>query len=120
MLAEFGAEVIKVEQPGAGDPLRTWGDQKDGIGLFWKSVGRNKQCVTLDLRSSDGQELFTQLLEVSDVLVINNRPSALAKWGLDYESVRPRCPAWSISMSPATASVAPRATGPVSGRWPRR
>ena len=92
MLAEFGAEVIKVEQPGAGDPLRTWGDQKDGIGLFWKSVGRNKQCVTLDLRSSDGQELFNRLLEVSDVLVINNRPSALAKWGLDYESVHPRCP----------------------------
>jgi crotonobetainyl-CoA:carnitine CoA-transferase CaiB-like acyl-CoA transferase len=49
-LGEFGAEVIKVEQPGAGDPLRTWGYQKDGIGLFWKSVGRNKQCVTLDLR----------------------------------------------------------------------
>ena len=92
VLAEFGAEVIKVEQPGAGDPLRTWGDQKDGIGLFWKSVGRNKQCVTADLRSSDGQELFGRLLEVSDVLVINNRPSALAKWGLDYESVHPRCP----------------------------
>jgi crotonobetainyl-CoA:carnitine CoA-transferase CaiB-like acyl-CoA transferase len=92
VLAEFGAEVIKVEQPGAGDPLRTWGDQKNGIGLFWKSVGRNKQCVTADLRSSDGQELFNRLLEVSDVLVINNRPSALAKWGLDYESVHPRCP----------------------------
>ena len=92
VLAEFGAEVIKVEQPGVGDPLRTWGDQKDGIGLFWKSVGRNKQCVTLDLRSTDGQELFGRLLDVSDVLVINNRPSALAKWGLDYESVHERCP----------------------------
>ena len=53
-LGEFGAEVIKVEQPGAGDPLRTWGHQKDGIGLFWKSVGRNKQCVTLDLREPEG------------------------------------------------------------------
>ena len=92
VLAEFGAEVIKVEQPGVGDPLRTWGDQKDGIGLFWKSVGRNKQCVTLDLRSTEGQELFRRLLEVSDVLVINNRPSALARWGLDYESVHERCP----------------------------
>ena len=49
MLGEFGAEVIKVEHPGVGDPLRTWGDQKDGIGLFWKSMSRNKQCVTLDL-----------------------------------------------------------------------
>jgi crotonobetainyl-CoA:carnitine CoA-transferase CaiB-like acyl-CoA transferase len=91
-LGEFGAEVIKVEQPGAGDPLRTWGDQKDGIGLFWKSVGRNKLCVTLDLRQADGQELFHRLLDVSDVLVVNNRPSALARWGLDYESVHPAHP----------------------------
>jgi crotonobetainyl-CoA:carnitine CoA-transferase CaiB-like acyl-CoA transferase len=86
-LGEFGAEVIKVEQPGTGDPLRTWGELKDGIGLLWKSMSRNKRCVTLDLRSLDGQEIFHQLLRVSDVLVINNRPSALARWGLDYESV---------------------------------
>ena len=91
-LGEFGAEVIKVEQPGIGDPLRTWGAQKDEIGLFWKSVSRNKQCVTLDLRSSAGQELFHDLLEVSDVVVVNNRPSALNKWGLDYESVHRRHP----------------------------
>ena len=87
-LGEFGAEVIKVEQPGAGDPLRTWGHMKDGVGLFWKSVGRNKQCVTLDLRNAEGQELFHRLLAVSDVVVVNNRPSALVRWGLDYESVR--------------------------------
>jgi crotonobetainyl-CoA:carnitine CoA-transferase CaiB-like acyl-CoA transferase len=87
VLGEFGADVIKVEQPGVGDPLRTWGDQKDGVGLFWKSMSRNKRCVTLDLRVRDGQELFHRLLDVSDVVVVNNRPSALAKWGLDYESV---------------------------------
>lgn len=86
-LGEFGADVIKVEQPGVGDPLRSWGHRKDGIGLFWKSVARNKRCVTLDLRSLDGQEIFGQLLAVSDVVVVNNRPSALARWGLDYESV---------------------------------
>jgi crotonobetainyl-CoA:carnitine CoA-transferase CaiB-like acyl-CoA transferase len=86
-LGEFGAEVIKVEQPGTGDPLRTWGELKDGIGLLWKSMSRNKRCVTLDLRSPDGQEIFHRLLGESDVLVINNRPSALARWGLDYESV---------------------------------
>ena len=86
-LGEFGAEVIKVEQPGTGDPLRTWGELKDGIGLLWKSMSRNKRCVTLDLRSLDGQGIFHRLLGVSDVLVINNRPSALARWGLDYESV---------------------------------
>jgi crotonobetainyl-CoA:carnitine CoA-transferase CaiB-like acyl-CoA transferase len=86
-LGEFGAEVVKVEQPGAGDPMRTWGPVKDGIGLFWKSVGRNKKCVTLDLHHPEGQDLFHRLLDVSDVLVANNRPSALLRWGLDYESV---------------------------------
>jgi crotonobetainyl-CoA:carnitine CoA-transferase CaiB-like acyl-CoA transferase len=91
-LGEFGAEVIKVEQPGAGDPLRTWGHRKDGIGLVWKSVSRNKRCITLDLRQLEGQELFHQLLAVSDVLVVGNRPSALTRWGLDYESVHARHP----------------------------
>src|SRR5262245_30557905 len=86
-LGEYGAEVIKVEQPGAGDPLRTWGDRRDGIGLMWKSVSRNKRCVTLDLRVAEGQELFHQLLAVSDVLIVGNRPSALERWGIDYESV---------------------------------
>jgi crotonobetainyl-CoA:carnitine CoA-transferase CaiB-like acyl-CoA transferase len=91
-LGEFGAEVIKVEQPGVGDPLRTWGDRKEGIGLVWKSVSRNKQCITLDLRQGDGQSVFHQLLDVSDVLVMGNRPSALSRWGLDYESVHERHP----------------------------
>jgi crotonobetainyl-CoA:carnitine CoA-transferase CaiB-like acyl-CoA transferase len=86
-LGEFGAEVIKVEPPGSGDPMRTWGDRKDGIGLVWKSVSRNKRCVTLDLRQLDGQRLFHDLLEISDVLIVGNRPSALARWGIDYESV---------------------------------
>jgi crotonobetainyl-CoA:carnitine CoA-transferase CaiB-like acyl-CoA transferase len=91
-LGEFGADVVKVEQPGAGDPLRTWGVRKDGIGLVWKSVSRNKACVTLDLRRPEGQELFHRLLDVTDVLVVGNRPSALARWGLDWESVHERHP----------------------------
>ena len=86
-LGEFGAEVIKVEPPGAGDPMRTWGNRRDGIGLVWKSVSRNKRCVTLDLRQTEGQELFHRLLAVSDVLVVGNRPSALERWGIDYDSV---------------------------------
>jgi crotonobetainyl-CoA:carnitine CoA-transferase CaiB-like acyl-CoA transferase len=87
-LGEFGAEVVKVEQPGTGDPMRTWGNRRDGIGVVWKSVSRNKRCVTLDLRRPEGQRLFHQLLDVSDVLVVGNRPSALERWGIDYESVR--------------------------------
>src|SRR3954470_20260547 len=86
-LGEFGAEVIKVEQPGSGDPMRTWGERKDGIALVWKSISRNRRCVTLDLRQDAGQELFHQLLDVSDVLIVGNRPSALERWGIDYESV---------------------------------
>lgn len=91
-LGEFGAEVIKVEAPGSGDPLRTWGDRRDGIGLMWKSVSRNKHCVTCDLRHADGQDLFHRLLDVSDVLIVGNRPSALARWGIDYESVHEEHP----------------------------
>jgi crotonobetainyl-CoA:carnitine CoA-transferase CaiB-like acyl-CoA transferase len=91
-MGEFGADVIKVEQPGAGDPLRTWGDRKDEIGLVWKSMSRNKRCVTLDLRHAEGQGLFHDLLAQSDVLIVNNRPSALGRWGIDYESVHDRHP----------------------------
>jgi crotonobetainyl-CoA:carnitine CoA-transferase CaiB-like acyl-CoA transferase len=86
-LGEFGAEIIKVEPPVSGDPMRTWGDRRDGIGLVWKSVSRNKKCVTLDLRQAEGQQLLHQLLDVSDVLVVGNRPSALERWGIDYASV---------------------------------
>jgi len=91
-LGEFGAEVIKVEPPGTGDPMRTWGETREGIGLVWKSVSRNKRCVTIDLRRAEGQELFHDLLDVSDVLVVGNRPSALQRWGIDYESVHARHP----------------------------
>jgi crotonobetainyl-CoA:carnitine CoA-transferase CaiB-like acyl-CoA transferase len=91
-LGEFGAEVVKVEQPGTGDPMRTWGDRRDGIGLMWKSVSRNKRCVTLDLHQLEGQALFHDLLAVSDVLIVGNRPSALARFTIDYETVHARHP----------------------------
>jgi crotonobetainyl-CoA:carnitine CoA-transferase CaiB-like acyl-CoA transferase len=91
-LGEFGAEVIKVEQPDGGDPMRTWGNRRDGIGLAWKSVARNKRCVTLDLRRPEGQDLFHDLLAVSDVLLVGNRPSALARWTIDHDTVRARHP----------------------------
>jgi crotonobetainyl-CoA:carnitine CoA-transferase CaiB-like acyl-CoA transferase len=86
-LGEFGAEVIKVEAPGSGDPMRTWGDRRDGIGLLWKSIGRNKRFTTLDLRTPRGRSILHRLLALSDVLVAGNRPSTLESWGLDYDSV---------------------------------
>ena len=91
-LGELGADVIKLEQPVVGDPLRTWGDMKDGIGLMWKSVSRNKRCITLDLRQTAGQELMHRLLDVSDVLILGSRPSALARWQLEPERLLQRHP----------------------------
>lgn len=87
-LGEFGADVIKVEEPRNGDPIRTWGNQRDGIGLMWKSVSRNKRSVTLNLRSPEGQDLARRLVAHADVLIVNTRPRTLRKWGLDYESLR--------------------------------
>jgi crotonobetainyl-CoA:carnitine CoA-transferase CaiB-like acyl-CoA transferase len=92
-LGEFGAEVIKVEPPGSGDPMRTWGARKHGVGLMWKSVSRNKRCITLDLRTERGQGLLHRLLGTADVLVVGNRPSALRRWGIDWESVHAAHPA---------------------------
>lgn len=87
-LGEFGAEVIKVEQPVHGDPIRSWGNQRDGVGLMWKSVSRNKRSITLDLRCAEGQDLVRRLVQRADVIIVNTRPQTLRKWGLDYESLR--------------------------------
>lgn len=86
-LGEYGAEVIKVEQPDGGDPLRQWGAQRDGIGLMWKSVARNKKCVTLNLRHEAGRDILRSLVRDADVIIMNARPSTLVRWGLDYESL---------------------------------
>ncbi|MEU6642778.1 CoA transferase [Saccharomonospora sp. NPDC046836] len=85
-LGEHGAEVIKVEQPEGGDPLRQWGVQRDGVGLMWKSLGRNKKCATLNLRHEAGRDLLRDLARAADVVIMNLRPSTLRKWGLDYAS----------------------------------
>ncbi|MDL5156028.1 CaiB/BaiF CoA transferase family protein [Actinomycetospora termitidis] len=84
-LGEFGADVVKIEPPGVGDAIRGWGAQKDGVGLMWKSIGRNKRSVTVDLRTPDGQELTRRLAARSDVVIANTRPQTLRRWGLDHE-----------------------------------
>ncbi|ALE76220.1 acyl-CoA transferase [Pseudonocardia sp. EC080625-04] len=86
-LAEHGAEVIKIEQPGPGDPIRQWGAQRDGVGLMWKSLGRNKKAVTLDLRHERGRDLLRRLTDTADVVVMNLRPSTLQRWGLDHATL---------------------------------
>lgn len=85
LLAYFGAEVIKVEPPGDGDPLRNWRVVKDGTSLWWRSLGRNKKCITLDLKTEKGRELVAQLIDGADVLIENFRPGVMEKWGLGPE-----------------------------------
>jgi crotonobetainyl-CoA:carnitine CoA-transferase CaiB-like acyl-CoA transferase len=87
-LGEFGADVIKVEQPNGGDPIRVWGSQREGVGLIWKSVSRNKRAVTLDLRQTEGQQMLRDLAAQCDVVIANTRPQTLTRWGLDYETLR--------------------------------
>ena len=81
-LADFGAEVIKVEPPDSGDPLRKWRLLKDGTSVWWQVQSRNKRSLALDLRTPEGQELVRQLALEADVLIENFRPGALEGWGL--------------------------------------
>ncbi|HEY7283785.1 MAG TPA: CoA transferase, partial [Actinomycetota bacterium] len=68
-LADYGAEVVKVERPGTGDELRYWGHERDGVGLYYKVVNRNKKSVTADLRTPTGREILVRLVRGADVLV---------------------------------------------------
>lgn len=86
ILAEFGADVIKVEQPGSGDPMRSFGSRTaNGDTLNWLNEGRNKRSVTLDLRSERGADLFKALVRGADVVCENFRPGTMERWGLGYD-----------------------------------
>ncbi len=87
MLAEFGAEVIKVEPPGEGDPLRKWRKLYKGTSVWWHVQSRNKQSITLDLRHPKGQEIARQLIREADVVIENFRPGTLENWGLGWEQL---------------------------------
>jgi len=90
ILGEFGAEVIKVEQPGGGDPFRNFGTatEQEGRTLAWLSEARNKKSVTLNLRKPEGAALFKRLVEKSDVVCENFRPGTLEKWGLGWDELQ--------------------------------
>lgn len=88
ILADFGAEVIKIEDPGAGDPMRQWGRSlPKGESPWWPVIGRGKKSVTLNLRSPEGQKIARELIGKADILVENFRPGTMEKWGLSYESL---------------------------------
>jgi formyl-CoA transferase len=93
LLADFGAEVIKVEPPGAGDPMREWGrEHAEGRSLWWPVVARNKKSMTLDLRTEQGQALARELAAGADVLIENFRPGTLERWGLAPSDLLERNP----------------------------
>ena len=91
LLGDMGADVIKIEPPGAPDPIRTWGQAEvDGKHFFWTVHARNKRSITLNLREPRGRELFLDLVERSDIIVENFRPGTLEKWNLGYDVLRQR------------------------------
>ncbi|MDP3299308.1 MAG: CoA transferase, partial [Phenylobacterium sp.] len=88
ILGDFGAEVIKIEDPRKGDPMRQWGRSlPQGLSPWWPVIGRNKKSVGLDLRQPEGQEIARTLIAKADVVIENFRPGAMEKWGLGYEAL---------------------------------
>ena len=112
LLADHGADVIKIEAPGSPDPLREWGQaEQDGRHFFWTVHARNKRCITLDMRRPEGRELFLRLVDVADVLVESFRPGTLEKWGLDPEDLATRNPGLVVARVSGYGQ-----TGPMSRR----
>jgi formyl-CoA transferase/succinyl-CoA--D-citramalate CoA-transferase len=87
LLADFGAEVLKIEAPKSGDPMRKWGVCVDGRSLWWPSIARGKKSVAVDLRCAEGQALVRQLAESCDIVLENFRPGRLEEWGLGYDEL---------------------------------
>lgn len=88
LFAQFGAEVIKIEPPGLGDPLRMWRKLHDGTSLWWRSQSRNKKSVVLNLKAPEAQDIVRELVSTTDVVIENFRPGTLEAWGLGWEQLR--------------------------------
>ncbi|MEV4383214.1 CoA transferase [Streptosporangium sp. NPDC049644] len=113
LLGDFGAEIIKVEDPGRGDPMRQWGREKPyGQSLWWPVVARNKKSVTCDLRTPEGQDLVIRLVERADVLLENFRPGTLERWGMSparLHEINPRLVITRVTGFGQSGPYAPRA-----------
>lgn len=113
LLADHGADVIKIEAPGSPDPLREWGQaERDGHHFFWTVHARNKRCITLDMRRSEGLEIFLQLVETADVLVESFRPGTLEKWGLTPERLEARRPGLVVARVSGYGQTGPHSRRP--------
>ncbi|GAB4586525.1 CaiB/BaiF CoA transferase family protein [Nocardia sp. IFM 10818] len=114
LLADFGAEVVKIEHP-QGDPVRGHGAQRDGVGLWWKMLGRGKKSVTLYLGSPEGQELFRRMAADADVVIENFRPGTLERWGLGYPELREINPGLVLARVTGFGQIGPYARRPGFG-----
>jgi crotonobetainyl-CoA:carnitine CoA-transferase CaiB-like acyl-CoA transferase len=114
-LADFGADVIKVEHPRKPDPARTHGQSKNGVGLWWKILGRNKSALTLNLSSPEGQEIFLELVRTADVVIENFRPGTLERWGIGPEKLREVNPRLIVTRVTGFGQFGPRANEPAFG-----
>ncbi|MEI6438985.1 MAG: CaiB/BaiF CoA-transferase family protein [Alphaproteobacteria bacterium] len=93
ILGDFGADVVKIEDPKAGDPMRQWGRSlPKGLSPWWPVIGRNKRSLALDLRTSEGRAIAITLIDQADILIENFRPGTLEKWGMGYETLSSRNP----------------------------
>lgn len=115
LLGDFGAEVVKIEQPGRGDPSRDHGYQKEGIPLWWKCISRNKKPITLNLRTTEGQEIFKTLAKTADVIVENFRPGTLEKWGLGWDTLSEINPALVLARVTCYGQYGPKSQLPGFG-----
>ncbi len=115
VLGDYGAEVIKIEHPTRGDNLRGHGSQKDGQGLWWKMVGRNKRCLGLYLGDPAGAAIFAELAATADVIVENFRPGTFERWGLDYESLSAQNPGLVLCRITGFGQDGPYASRPAFG-----
>lgn len=112
ILGYFGAEVIKIESPGSGDPLREWRVLQDGTSLWWRSLARNKKCITVNLREPAGRELAADIAARSDVLIENFRPGTLERWGMSPEALKARNPKLIVARISGFGQTGPYAARP--------
>ncbi len=113
LMADFGAEVIKVEPPGAGDPMRVWGRSKsDDAFLWWPILARNKKSVTVNAREAEGQDIIRELVRNADFLLENFRPGTMEKWGLGYDDLKKINPGLIMIRVSGFGQTGPRAKDP--------
>lgn len=115
LLGDYGAEIIKVENPGRPDAARGHGFQKNGTGLWWKTLGRNKKTIAVNLKDPSGSDLIRELVKDVDIIIENFRPGVMAKWGLGYEILSEINPGLIVISVTGFGQVGPKSTEPGFG-----